>query len=154
MQYSYNPADSKSVRRCYAAKKIVIMGILGGFILLITSHPSGIIVNALIPYEIFNIPGMCPMTDPIAALSSSLPSFLPLPGQFCSIQRKKGKERRGFWPLLFILVTIPNQFAIRSSMKFPAGSYLSRILNGFIGFPLSFPGFTFSLQEQFFLCRG
>jgi hypothetical protein len=141
-------------------KKIVIMGILGGFLLLITSHPVGIIANALIPCDIFNIPGMCPMTDPIAALFLLSPFSLAFAGtilfDFMHVVLKGKKVRKGvvFGLLLFILVTIPNQFAIRSSMKFPAGSYLSRILNGFIGFPLSFPGFTFSLQEQFFLCRG
>jgi hypothetical protein len=99
MQYSYNPADSKSVRRCYAAEKDRYYGDSWGIPPLITSHPSGVIANALIPYDIFNIPGMCPMTDPIAALFFLSPFALAFAGtilfDFMHVVLKGKKVRKG-----------------------------------------------------------
>ncbi len=123
-------------------KKILIAGVLGGFILLITSLLGGFVANALIPYNIFEIPGMRPMTDPIAALFFLYPFVLAFAGailfDFMHMVLKGEKVRKGvvFGLLLIILVTIPNQFVIWSSMYYPAGFYLSGILNGIIGFPL------------------
>jgi hypothetical protein len=49
-----------------------------------------------------------------------------------------GRIRRGvvFGLLLFILLTVPNQVIISSSMYYPEGFYLAHILNGLAGYPL------------------
>jgi len=57
-------------------KKIVITGVLGGFLLLVTSFLCGVIANVLLPYNIFEIPGMRPMTDPVATLFFLYPFVL------------------------------------------------------------------------------
>ncbi len=123
-------------------KKILIAAVLGGFLLLITTVLGGVIANVLMPYNIFEIPGMRPMTDPVAVLFFFYPFVLAFAGallfDFMHMVLKGENVRKGvvFGMLLFILVTIPNQFVIWSSMYYPTGFYLSSILSGIIGFPL------------------
>jgi len=123
-------------------KKIIIAGIFGGFLLLVINFLCGFIANALLPYTIFEIPGMRPMTDPFAALFFLYPFVLAFTAgilyDFIHPVLRGDSARNGvvFGLLLFIVVTIPNQFVIWSSMYYPAGFYLSSILYGIIGFPL------------------
>ena len=123
-------------------KKIIIAGILGGSLLLVISFLCGVITNALLPHNIFEIPGMRPMTDPVAVLFFLYPFVLAFTTgilyDFIHPVLRGDSVRKGvvFGLLLFIVVTIPNQFVIWSSMYYPTGFYISSILYGIIGFPL------------------
>jgi hypothetical protein len=123
-------------------KKILEAGIAGGILLFAVMIFTGFVANAFVPYNIFDIPGMRPATDPITAFFYIYPFIISFVSailfDFLNPVLTGGIGRRGaiFGTLLIILITIPNQFVIYTSMYYPAGFYLSSILNGLIGFPL------------------
>jgi hypothetical protein len=122
-------------------RKIILTGALGGLILLVVTIISGAVAGVILPYNIFDIPGMRPVTDPVAVLFFFYPFVVAvaaailydiidpvLPGTTV----RKGIT---YGLLLVVIVTIPNQYIIWSSMYYPMGFYLSNILSGIIGFP-------------------
>jgi hypothetical protein len=121
---------------------IFLTGILGGILLLATSVIFSGIATILSPYNIFDIPGMRPMTDPIALLFFLYPFVIAFVSAilFDLIRPclKGGTVRKGivFGYLLFLLIVIPSQFVVFSSMSFPNGFYFANLLNGIIGYPL------------------
>jgi hypothetical protein len=121
---------------------IFLTGILGGILLLATSVIFSGIATILSPYNIFDIPGMRPMTDPIALLFFLYPFVIAFVSAilFDLIRPclKGGTVRKGivFGYLLFLLIVIPSQFVVFSSMSFPNGFYFGNLLNGIIGYPL------------------
>jgi hypothetical protein len=123
-------------------KKIVLAGILGGILLLATSIIFSSVATILSPYYIFDIPGMRPITDPIASLFFLYPFVIAFVSailfDILHPVLKGGTARKGmvFGYLLFILIVIPSQFVVFSSMYFPAGFYIANLLNGIIGYPL------------------
>jgi hypothetical protein len=123
-------------------KKIILAVILGGILLTASSMIFGVAAAALLPYNIFDIPGMRPVTDPVALLFFLYPFVIAFVSailyDLLHPVLRGGTVRKGvvFGYLLFILIVIPNQFVIYSSMQYPAGFYLSAILNGMIGYPL------------------
>jgi hypothetical protein len=54
-------------------KKIVLAGILGGILLLATSVIFSAIATMISPYNIFDVPGMRPMSDPVSSLFFAAP---------------------------------------------------------------------------------
>jgi len=123
-------------------RKIILAGIFGGLLLFVVTVVSGAIANAILPYNIFDIPGMRPMTDPVSMLFFLYPFVLAGAAAilYDIVDPVLAGEpvRKGAWfgLLLFLIFTIPNQFIVWSSMDYPAGFYLSNILFGIIGFPL------------------
>ncbi len=123
-------------------KKIILAGILGGLLLSATSMIFSAAAAALWPFNIFDIPGMRPVTDPVTLLFFLYPFVVAFVSailyDLLHPVLRGGSIRKGvvFGYLLFILIVIPNQFVIYSSMYYPAGFYLSAILNGIIGYPL------------------
>lgn len=123
-------------------KKILEAGIAGGILLFGIMIVTGVVANAFLPYTLFDIPGMRPATDPVSILYFLYPFVIAFAGailfEFLDPALKGGVGRRGllFGLLLIILITVPNQFVIYTSMYYPAGFHLSSILNGLIGFPL------------------
>jgi hypothetical protein len=123
-------------------KKILKAGIAGGILLSVIMIFTGFVANAFAPYNIFDIPGMRPAADPITVFFFLYPFVISFASailfDFLNPVLKGGLVRRGvvFGILLIILITVPNQFVIYTSMYYPAGFYLSGILNGLIGFPL------------------
>jgi hypothetical protein len=123
-------------------RQIVFAGILGGILLSATSTIFSAAAAALSPYNMFDIPGMRPMTDPIALLFFLSPFIIAFVSailyDLLDTSLRGGTIRKGvvFGLLLFLLITVPNLFIIYSSMYYPAGFFLSSILNGIIGYPL------------------
>lgn len=122
--------------------KILEAGIAGGILLFVVMIFTGFVANAFVPYNIFDIPGMRPAGDPVSVLFFLYPFVISFASailfDFLNPVLSGGIGRRGaiFGTLLVILITIPNQFVIYTSMYYPSGFYLSNILNGLIGFPL------------------
>jgi hypothetical protein len=121
--------------------KIVLAGILGGIFLAATSTIFDAADAALLPYNIFDIPGMRPVTDPVSFLyflSPFVPAFVPaILTDLLTLSSRWKTVRKGvtFGFLLFLLIAIPDLFSISSLMYFPAGFILAAILNGIIGYP-------------------
>jgi len=123
-------------------RKIIMAGALGGLMLLAVTIVAGVIAGAILPYNIFDIPGMRPMTDPVGALFFLYPFFIAVTAAILYdiidpvLTGKTVRKGIMYGLLLVLIVTIPNQFVIWSSMYYPAGFYLSNIFSGIIGFPL------------------
>jgi hypothetical protein len=123
-------------------RKILTAGVVGGILFLVVTLIAGAIGTAILPYDILDIPGMRPVTDPVSVLFFLYPFVLACAGavlfDFVSPALPGDLVRRGilFGLLLIVISTIPNLFVIWSSMNYPAGFYLSNILSGIIGFPL------------------
>lgn len=123
-------------------RKILIAGVLGGFLLLVVMLIAGEVAAAILPYDILDIPGMRPVSDPVSFLFFLYPFVLAFAGAILyavlSPALPGGMMRKGvvFGLLLFVISTIPGLFVIWSSMYYPAGFYLSNALWGIIGFPL------------------
>lgn len=123
-------------------KKIVLAGILGGILLLATSSIFSAIATTLAPYNIFDIPGMRPMSDPISDLFFAAPFVVAFASgivyDIINPALSGGTFRKGivFGYLLFLLVVLPSLFVVFSSMYFPDGFYIAGLLNGIIGYPL------------------
>jgi hypothetical protein len=123
-------------------KKIIKAGIAGGILLFAIMIFTGFVAGSFVPYDIFDIPGMRPAADPVAVLFFLYPFVISFASailfDFLNPALTGDIRRRGviFGTLLIILITIPNQFVIYTSMYYPAGFYFSSILNGLIGFPL------------------
>ncbi len=123
-------------------KKILLAGALGGLLLLVVILIAGEVAAAILPYDIYGIPGMRPVSDPVSVLFFVYPFVLAVAGAVLydvfSPALSGGVVRKGavFGLLLFVISTIPGLFVIWSSMYYPAGFYLSNALSGIIGFPL------------------
>jgi hypothetical protein len=123
-------------------RKIIVAGALGGLILLAVTIVSGAVAGAILPYNIFDIPGMRPVTDPVAGIFFLYPFVLAITAAVLYdiidpvLPGKVVKKGIMYGLLLVLIVTIPNQIVIWSSMHYPPGFYLSNIISGFIGFPL------------------
>lgn len=123
-------------------RKILLAGVLGGLLLLVVMLVAGAAATAILPYNIFDIPGMRPATDRVSVLFFCYPFVLALSGAILydvlSPALSGDVVRKGavFGFLLFVISTIPGLFVIWSSMYYPAGFYLENALSGIIGFPL------------------
>lgn len=123
-------------------KKIVLAGILGGILLLATSVIFNGIATILSPFNIFDVPGMRPMSDPISSLFFATPFVVAFVSaivyDIVNPALAGGTVRKGivFGCLLFLLITIPGMFVVYSSMYYPGGFYIAGLLNGLIGYPL------------------
>ena len=49
-------------------KKILVAGIAGGLLLMVVILAAGAAAAAILPYNIYDIPGMRPATDPVSLL--------------------------------------------------------------------------------------
>ena len=123
-------------------RKILIAGVLGGFLLLVVMLTAAEATAAILPHDILDIPGMRPVTDPVSFLLFLCPLVLAVAGAILydvlSPALPGDVMRKGvvFALLLFVISTIPGLYGIWSSMYYPPGFYLSNILWGIIGFPL------------------
>jgi hypothetical protein len=132
---------SSEVKRMQV-KPILTAGFAGGLLLLVIMLLSGALANVVLPYTIFDIPGMRPADDPVSILFFLYPFVIAFAAailfDFLNPALHGGVGRRGliFGMLLFIIVTIPNQFVIYASMYYPPGFYLSSVITGLIGYPI------------------
>jgi hypothetical protein len=123
-------------------KKIVLAGILGGILLLATSVIFSAVATMISPYNIFDVPGMRPMSDPVSSLFFAYPFVVAFVSaivyDIINPVLSGGTFRKGivFGYLLFLLVVLPSLFVVYSSMYFPDGFYIAGFLNGIIGYPL------------------
>jgi len=122
-------------------RKIILAGVLGGLILLVVTIVSDAVAGVILPYNIFDIPGMRPVTDPVAALFFLYPFVVAIAAAILYdiidpvLPGKTVQKGIAYGLLLVVIVTIPNQYIIWSSMYYPMGFYLSNILSGIVGFP-------------------
>ena len=108
-------------------KKILEAGIAGGILLFVIMIFTGFVANAFVPYNIFDLPGMRPAADPVPVLFLLYPFVISFTSailfDFLNPVLTGGIGRRGaiFGTFLILLINIPNQFVIYTSMYYPAG---------------------------------
>jgi hypothetical protein len=63
-------------------KKILVAGIAGGLLLMVVILAAGAAAAAILPFNIYDIPGMRPATDPVSLYIFSTPLSLLWQGQY------------------------------------------------------------------------
>ena len=94
------------------------------------------------PFNIFDIGGMRPATDPVMTAYFLYPVLLGFITTFVfsvvrgSLQGSYLEKGLMFGVLLFLLITVTSGFIVITTMLYPVGFYIDMILNGFISYPL------------------
>lgn len=123
-------------------KKIVASGAIGGAWLFAMNFVSSSAAGLVEPYNMSEIGGMRSIDDPIMFLFFGYPFVLALMAALVFALTGSAIPgtviNRGitFGLVLLMLVTIPNQFVIYTSMAYPLGFFISNIIVGIIGFPV------------------
>lgn len=126
----------------FRSKDLLITGITGGVILLVLTFVADGIAQIISPYNIFEIPGMRAISDPVMMLFFLYPFFLSfitaiiwtqIRGSFTGSDSEKSLR---FGGCLILLVLLPSCWVIFTSMTYSAGFYISNILCGVIGYPI------------------
>lgn len=123
-------------------KKFIASWALGSLLLYITLFLASSITMLIAPFNIFDVEGMRPATDPAMMLYYMYPVLLALITTFVfSIIRgslKGSYVEKGlmFGLLVFLLLTVTNGFIVITTMQYPVGFFIDMILNGIISYPL------------------
>lgn len=123
-------------------KNVILAGLSGGVVLLVSMFVFGKIATAISPYDIATIGGMRAMDDPVIALFFLYPFVLSFVAAILfdvikdSLKGTALSKGLMFGVLLFMVQTIPSMFVIFTSMIYPLGFHISSFLNGIIGYPL------------------
>jgi len=123
-------------------KNIVLAGLCGGVVLLVSMFVFGMIATAIAPYDIATLGGMRAMDDPVMALFFLYPFVLSFVATILfdvikdSLKGTALSKGLMFGLLLFMVQTIPSMFVIFTSMTYPLGFHIGSFLNGIIGYPV------------------
>jgi hypothetical protein len=123
-------------------KKFVLSWATGSVLLYITLFLTSAITMMIAPFNIFDVGGMRPATDPVMMLYYLYPVVLALITTFVfslvrgSLQGSYVEKGVVFGVILFLLLTVMSGFIIFTSMLYPPGFYIDMILNGLISYPL------------------
>lgn len=114
--------------------------IIGGIFMLIVFLVLGMIGNAFLGFDVATLPGTRAMNDPVAILVFVYP-FVLAAGAFVLYNKVKShlkgsvmEKAMGFGKILTVAFVIPMFFLLVSSMNYPAGFYVTNILQGVIGY--------------------
>lgn len=123
-------------------KKFIVSWVLGAVLLYITLFLTSAITMFIAPFNIFDVGGMRPATDPVMALYFLYPILLAfittivfsvIRGALQGTYIQKGLM---FGLLVFLLLTVTSGFIIVTTMIYPVGFYIDMVLNGLISYPL------------------
>ena len=123
-------------------KKFLLSWVLGSVLLYSVLFLVSAISMLISPYNIFDIGGMRPATDPLMIVYFLYPVLLGFITTFVfsiirgSLKGTYIKKGLMFGVLLFLLITVTSGFIIITTMLYPVGFYIDMILNGLISYPL------------------
>jgi hypothetical protein len=125
------------------AKNIVIGGISAGTVLFVLLFGLNIIMNLVIPYDITKFNGMRSMNDPVMMLFFVYPFVLAFAAAYVFdiihpvLPGSGMKKEVLFSTVMLIIVAIPSNFAMFTSMDWPVTFYIGNLIWALTGFFLT-----------------
>ncbi len=123
-------------------KKVLTAGISGGIVLFILLFGLNVLMNAAIGYDISSFGGMRAMDDPVMLLFFAYPFVVAFAAAWSFNIVKSCLAGSGiqkgitFGILLLVLIAIPSNFAMFTSMNWPVSFYIGNLISAVIGYPL------------------
>lgn len=123
-------------------KNIVTMGFAGGAFLFVLLFGLNMAMNLIIPYDIPAFGGMRPMDDPVMLLFFAYPFVLSFAAAWVfdrinDAVTGSGREKGvAFGMLLIVLVALPSNYAMYTSMDWPVSFYIGNLIWAIAGYPL------------------
>jgi hypothetical protein len=124
-------------------KNIAVAGLAGGTLLFVLLFGLNMIMNQLIAYDISKFNGMHPMDDPFMMLFFVYPFVLALAAAYVydavhpALQGSGMQKGISFGAILLVIVAIPSNFAMYTSMDWPVTFYIGNLIWAVIGFFLT-----------------
>jgi hypothetical protein len=124
-------------------KNIVVAGLTGGTLLFILLFGLNMIMNKLIAYDISKFNGMRPMDDPVMMLFFVYPFVIAFAAAYVydavhpALQGSVVQKGVLFGVILLVIVAIPSNFAMYTSMDWPVTFYIGNLIWAVIGFLLT-----------------
>jgi len=121
-------------------KNIAIAGLAGGTLLFVLLFGLNVIMNQIIPYDIAQFPGMRPMEDPVMLLFFAYPFVVAFAAAYLfdilSTVLSGSVMQKGvsFGIILLVIVALPSNFAMYTSMDWPVSFYLGNLIWAVTGF--------------------
>ncbi len=122
------------------AKKTAIAGVTGGLLLVVILFGLNVVMNPLVGYDPADFPGMRPMDDPLMLLFFLYPFVISFAAAYlydtlCPILRGTLLQNGLFFGgLLLVIIAIPSNFAMYTSMVWPVTFYLGNAIWSIAGF--------------------
>jgi hypothetical protein len=125
------------------ARNIVIAGFSAGALLFVLLFCLNIVMNKLIAYDIAKFGGMRPMDDPVMMLFFIYPFVVAFAAAYVfdivyPVLPGSGMQKGvSFGILLLVIIAIPSNFAMYTSMDWPVTFYIGNLIWAVIGFILT-----------------
>lgn len=124
-------------------KHFALAGISAGLVIFIVSMVVGMVVQSVFPYNLLELGGMRAGNDPLMILFFLHPWVLAFAMVF--VYEKLGRGIQGspmsrgktFGLMMWIVVSIPSEFLVYSSMDYPIGFTLQSFFGSLIYMVLS-----------------
>lgn len=115
-------------------KKYFAVSLGSGFLLLIIIVIISMLVQIVLPYDLYNLPGMRGLDDPLLYLWFIYPFAITFIWLFVYEKIKKGintKNCKDFFLIVFLVQVVINAI-ILLTMNYPIGFYVEQILTGIV----------------------
>lgn len=137
-----NIVSEREVQQSFSSKlhNPFAIGIFGGLFLLLIQLGCDGLVHSISPYNIFDIPGSRPISDPLMLLFFVHPFLISIIIAFFWSHIRTAftgsliRQTVHLGGYLIFLIVIPDIWIIYTTMLYPPGFYLSQIISGCIGY--------------------
>jgi hypothetical protein len=119
-------------------KQFILGGIIAGIIIEIISYAFSWLTQTITNYNVMELAGMRPITDPISVLYFVYPWVLGFILSFAFPYFQKSFEGTNtpiglkFGFLMWIVISIPSAFLVFASMNYPLGFTINSVLGSLI----------------------
>jgi len=120
--------------------KIAVAGLVGGTLLFVLLFGLNVIMNHLITYDISKFYGTRPMNDPVMMLFFVYPFILAFTAAYIfdtvypALRGSVMQKGISFGVILLVNVAIPWNFAMYTSLDWPATFYAGNLIWAVLGF--------------------
>lgn len=119
-------------------KQFILGGIIAGIVIEIISYVFSWLTQTITNYNVMELAGMRPITDPISILFFVYPWVLGFALSFAFLSFQKSFQGTHisiglkFGLLMWIVISIPSALLVFASMNYPVGFTISSVLGSLI----------------------
>jgi hypothetical protein len=121
-------------------KNIAVAGLAGGTLLFVLLFGLNVIMNRIITHDISKFSGMRSMNDPVMMLFFVYPFVLAFTAAFVfdavypALHGSVMQKGISFGVILLVIVAIPSNFAMYTSLDWPVTFYVGNLIWAVLGF--------------------